>query len=1843
MAEAVAAEVGKATVSSIASKVTEIFVDPIVRETSYVFKYQSYVRKLSNQVENLKNKSQMVEQPVKDAETQGDEIYDAVKKWVTEKNRIIELADKLINEDENKAKNKRCFGGLCPRFMARRKLSKEAVKAERVATDLLTIGNFSKVSYRPVRERTEFDYGSREYRQFDSRMKVFQDVMDELKKESQFNTIGVYGMGGVGKTTLVKRVAKKVMEDKLFDEAVMAEVTQTPDLETIRNKIAHDLDLKFDQTESVFDKADRIRRRLKKKKRVLVILDNIWEKIDLEAVGIPSGVDDSRQCTILLTSRDQHVLCNDMNSQKNFWIEVLSNAEAMSLFWATVGDHPTSDFQSLAVDIVGKCGGLPLAIKTIANALKNKPLSSEEAKLLFRLCALQKDGSQIFINDLMVYVMGLDLFTGVHTLERGRIRVDSLIHNLKTSCLLMDGETEGDVKMHDIVHAVAVSIARDELMYNIGDVADLKREPESGIQKDATAISLPYRNVPELPERLECPKLKLFLFAEYRKNLQIPDHFFQGAQQLRVLELRGIHSSSLPYSLDCLIHLRSLSLINCRSLGDVAIVGQLKKLEILCFRGSFVKQLPGEIGQLTQLKLLDLRKCRELEVIAPNVISNLSQLEELYTGDSFTRWEKGKGGSNASIVELKALSKLRILDIHIQNVQIMPHDLVSVELEGFKILIGDAWEWRRERSSRTRRYNEYESSRTLKLSGLDKSLYLGNGMKNLLRRTEYLHLDKLNGLQNVNELENRDGFPLLKLLHVKNNSEVLYIVNSVGLACNALPVLESLFLSNLVNLKNICPGQLIECPSFSKLRIIDVEKCHKLKHLFSFSMAQNCVRLEEVQVTDCKNINFIVGEERESHIVFSQLHSLVLKDLPQLITTSASKEIIAEDDLEESTKVLINHKICFPNMEKLELASLNIKRIWLDQFPTMQISSCQNLTKLIVKKCNCLKFLLPYSVVNSLARLQHLAIKSCDSLEGVIETTRLGRDEEHMIESVAFPKLYHLELSSLPKLTGFMPMSSSVSEENSILHSENDTQPLFNEKIGLPSLKQLEIKDVDNLRNIWHHQLHSDSFSKLKGLSVMRCHKLTNIFPVNVIEGRRFDGLETLRIHYCNSIEEIVVEEETSSSNPNSSRQFHVFPRLTKLSLSQLPELKSIYQGIHILELSALKDFKVLSCNKVEILFGSSESKLLSQEPESQQPLILVDHHKVRFCSLEELEIREMENLRKIWQQQLDADSFQNLTHLVVAIEEIIEETSFIANCMVEEQEMDASRFHVFPQLTTMFLVGLRKLKSIYQGIHILEWLTLKHFVVTDCGQIELLFGSSELLSRETTSQQPVFLVDHHKVKFPNLRTLRISSCKELRNLAKLSAAEGLVNLTNMNIDNCKKMENIIGLQVGEEVGEDLVVFSQLEYLGLNRLHRLESFCLGNYTLEFPCLAQVFVRECPSMKIFSQGVVRTPMLHGVTSMRNELCWEGNLNSTAHKLFEEMVGFRGASSLRLSEIPKLKEIWHDQILPVSFFGNLYRLEVDDCAFMSSAIPANLLPFLKELMTLEVKNCNLVEEVVHLEELNADVNNVLLFPKLKTLYLRDLPKLERFCNFNGDIIEFPELDTLSIYNCPNMKIFISNSTQIEITANKEPQEMSLEEINILADAQSFFDEKVVFPRLQMLELSKLPQLMYLSKNFSAFKNLSTLQISKCDDLVNVVTLSSTAESLVNLRFMMISDCKMLEEIIELQIGEVKKDPTVFCYLECLILDHLPSLASFCSGSCTLEFPNLNKVIVRECPKMKIFSQGVSSTPQLQRLRLQLTESEEEWYGESEEEGCWEGDLNSTIQKLFEEMSSKDENIS
>ncbi|XP_031252467.1 uncharacterized protein LOC116110377 isoform X2 [Pistacia vera] len=149
-----------------------------------------------------------------------------------------------------------------------------------------------------------------------------------------------------------------------------------------------------------------------------------------------------------------------------------------------------------------------------------------------------------------------------------------------------------------------------------------------------------------------------------------------------------------------------------------------------------------------------------------------------------------------------------------------------------------------------------------------------------------------------------------------------------------------------------------------------------------------------------------------------------------------------------------------------------------------------------------------------------------------------------------------------------------------------------------------------------------------------------------------------------------------------------------------------------------------------------------------------------------------------------------------------------------------------------------------------------------------------------------------------------------------------------------------------------------------------------------------------------------------------------------------------------------------------------------------------------------------------------------------------------------------------------------------------------------------------------------LINLVPSSTSFDNLITLNVWKCDGLVNLVT-SSTAKSMVNLEKMYIRGCETMVEIVA-NTGDVEKDEIVFSKLKSLRLWDLESLRSFCFGNQTFKFPALEDMMVRNCPKMNTFSRGVLSTPKLDKVKEK----------NDDDEGHWEGDLNTTIQHLFKE---------
>nr|POE99971.1 putative disease resistance protein [Quercus suber] len=704
--------------------------------------------------------------------------------------------------------------------------------------------------------------------------------------------------------------------------------------------------------------------------------------------------------------------------------EIFSD-EAKYLFSKIVGDLAENlNFQSTMVELVKECAGLPIAITTVANALKNqkKPNVWKDALRQLKranpthIKGMHDKVPSLFEEDMVIPIallwrilVGLDFFQDVYTMEEVRNMVHTLVESLKDSCLLLEGNGSGTFKMHDVIRDVAIYIAdKDKEMLTIRSSNDSEKWSNMKNFKDSIGVALFDVKFSDLPKRLECPQLNFILLGDKGNSSAIPNHFFEGVKELKVLVLFEA-CLSLPSSLSCLHNLQSL-VLNKRELEDVAIIGELKNLKALTLLGSNIKRLPIEIGRLTYLQLLDLKRCTELEVIPPNVLSNLKRLEELYIKSSFNQWQvdgESRERNNTRVSELDHLSLLTTLCIHIPNAKNLPKALLFEKLERYELLIGNDWDWDRESDS----VDEFKFSKMVKLE-LDRRFQAEDGIIILLKRCEYLDLAPKEGIKNIIYEVDKEGFPQLKHLYVRNSTEIQYIINLMGVQCAVFPLLEFLSLDNIINLEKICHdhGQLA-MGSFHSLKKLEVSNCDGLIFVFSLTILGCFSQLQEIVIKNCKVMRAIVAKERKHEIQvddiktntmdFSQLRSLDLQNLPNLMGFYSDVD----------SQLLFNEKVAFSNLEKIYIEGIdNLKMLWHNQiFPD---SFCK-LQILRVDNCENLMNIFPPNMLRRLQNLKNLQKSGCNLVEEVFEVRGANVDE---ICDRGSTQLRHLTLINLPKL-----------------------------------------------------------------------------------------------------------------------------------------------------------------------------------------------------------------------------------------------------------------------------------------------------------------------------------------------------------------------------------------------------------------------------------------------------------------------------------------------------------------------------------------------------------------------------------------------------------------------------------------------------------------------------------------------------------------------------------------------------------------------------------------------------------------------------------------------------------
>ncbi|XP_024186497.1 probable disease resistance protein At4g27220 isoform X2 [Rosa chinensis] len=942
---------------------------------------------------------------------------------------------------------KRSFGDAFTRHEKSQRHRSEKVQQWRDA--LKKVANFSgwhTLNYKTERElldaieesvsnklrptELEFKMSIGGFEEFAATKQAIDEVMNALK-DDEATTIGVYRMGGVGKTTMVKYVGAQAQKSRLFNQVIMAVVSQNPDLMKIQETFAELLGFKLEEKTEI-GRSIKLKDKIMRGTGILIILDDIWKRIDFSDIGIPSH-NELQKCNskVLLTTRKSRV-CNTMKSHAKIHLNTLSEEDARSLFVKEAGKSfdKSSNFYDVASEVARECAGLPVALVAVARALRDEGLDgwkqaarrlkasqppipedegdvfkciklsydylkSNDSKSCFLLCCLFPEDYDIPIDYLFKYGVGKGMFQDSNLLD-ARATTYLVVKALKDSSLLLDAEDDRCVKMHDVIRDMAISISLSEgqrVLVKAG--CELKNWPQIDAHKGYSGISLMVNKICKLPQELVCPNLQILLLQHNASLNDIPNSFFQSQKELRVLDLSRTGISLLPQSINFLTNLQALYLDHCNSIIDISVIGKLNKLEILSMRGIALREFPREIGQLTNLRMLDVsaefnprtqRFDGRIATLPSEVISKLHRLEELYMQCTFSDWRSNIDGegdgfseslesdtdgegeeTNIGFDELVGLSYLSILKVCISDGNCIPR---SIEVEPNWVYFSISIGSCNDIARHSKNIPSGHNFRSLSLDSTDTTIgtFPDWFVNAVVKNTEGLQYKDCRGLSNI----------LVEYDHGRLHG--LKVLSVIGRCEN---------LKELMNAITCVPDK----PVFENMEELHLQELNDLEELCVGELpAGSLWSLKLLKVSRCPNLGNVL------------LPSKLLQKLPNLekliCETSGVEYIFGCEGFEPDQT----------NLREMELWDLDVIRS-ICNGPAPR-GMFQTLKELAIYNCNFQGSLFTFDVAQCLFQLEKLTVVKCPLLEGVIEARRETLNNKKTV----LPKLKNLRLHSLPML-----------------------------------------------------------------------------------------------------------------------------------------------------------------------------------------------------------------------------------------------------------------------------------------------------------------------------------------------------------------------------------------------------------------------------------------------------------------------------------------------------------------------------------------------------------------------------------------------------------------------------------------------------------------------------------------------------------------------------------------------------------------------------------------------------------------------------------------------------------
>ncbi|KAJ8750891.1 hypothetical protein K2173_016072 [Erythroxylum novogranatense] len=811
----------------------------ITAKVSDVVNVDQRIESLESALAELKDKRDDLNGRVTAAEVQGLTCTSQVQGWF---DRVEVTEREACSVVEDLGQKRRCFWQCNSSW----KLSKKVKKLLIAVNELKGKSDFAVVC-----ERSQPSVVQEISTRPAIGLNIIMEKVWQCLQEDACGVIGIYGMGGVGKTTLLKNINNEFLtKSHLYDIVIWVVVSKDFVADRIQQAVEARLGLSWEESESHEQRAQKIYGVMRRKKFVL-LLDDVWEGIDLEKIGIPLPSKENK-CKVIITTRSLDV-CSNMDALQKLKVEFLGKEDSWKLFCDKVGQRDVVESWSirpLAEAIVRKCGGLPLALITIGKAMANTEteeeweyaeqeldrspteiqgmedvysllkfsydrLKDDTLKSCFLYCSLFPEDYSIEKEQLIEYWLGegfLDRSTDRYVYNKGY----ALIGSLKVACLLEAGAEETQVKMHDVVRSFALWILSkcgfNKNLIVVEASKGLTEAPRAGKWKEAKKVSLLDNGITELEETPECPNLSTLLLQWNSGLSKISIGFFQFMPALRVLDLSFTSLREVPTSINKLVELRYLDLT-----------------------GTKISTLPEELGDLSKLEHLDLQRISPLRRIPQKAISKLLQLKVLNLYYSYGGWEQQnyEGENEVGFKDLECLNNLTTVGITVNDLKIL------------------------------------------------KRIY---SFSSLLKRIQYLYIKESENLLYL-RLESNSNFGVkLRRLSINNCYDLQYLQVNKEAGGKWLPSLEVLALHGLPNLMTVWKNPATqEC--LQNLRCINIWHCHKLKNI---SWILRLPKLELIYLMYCKELEGVVSNEQVVPVgdsrVFPSLKTLSMRDLPELIS-----------------------------------------------------------------------------------------------------------------------------------------------------------------------------------------------------------------------------------------------------------------------------------------------------------------------------------------------------------------------------------------------------------------------------------------------------------------------------------------------------------------------------------------------------------------------------------------------------------------------------------------------------------------------------------------------------------------------------------------------------------------------------------------------------------------------------------------------------------------------------------------------------------------------------------------------------------------------------------------------